>query len=84
MAIESRMGPCARIGIIDGWVNVAEVHFAHEAINVQLPRKGRKSGLTVDTGEDMEGELLRAFYYCEERRLRLRLGLCGLMLVMGL
>ena len=26
--------PCACIGIIDGWVNVAEVHFAHEAINL--------------------------------------------------
>lgn len=26
--------------------------------DVELPRKGSKSGLTVDTWEDMEGELL--------------------------
>lgn len=30
--------------------------------DVELPRKGSESGLTVDAWEDVEGKLLRTFY----------------------
>ena len=30
--------PCARIGIIDGRVNITEVHFAHETLYLRINR----------------------------------------------
>lgn len=62
VAIKGRMRPGAGVWIVDGWIDVAQVDFAHETIDIELPREAGESGLTVYTWKNVEGELLWPLY----------------------
>lgn len=54
------MRPRASVWIVDCWVYITKVDLAHETIDVELTGEGCETGLTVDTWEDVQCELLRS------------------------
>lgn len=62
MPRQSGVGPGAGIWIIDGWVDVPQIDFAHESIDVELSGEAREARLTIDRRKDMKGKLFWLFY----------------------